>query len=153
MNNKILLSLISCAFFFSGLSYAGEIHLTGIKPGLDADQKVYELTINNAISIKGVKVVDPSGRACLKFPEYISRNKRVYPQVILITAKAKETLTAEVLNRAVEPAGDYATGYKITRFSIFKKKSNMKALASVSFNDALEIECKIIGGKNGPWVS
>jgi DNA-binding cell septation regulator SpoVG len=144
------------AFFLLGFSasgFAGGISVTGIKTIRNLREKIYQITINDAIVINDVRLLEARGKKFLKFPEYVSRRKRVYPQVVFTTREANEAVRNAVINSAAEPARHYNMEYKITGFSKFSKKSNMKILATVSFNDALEIECKIIEGKNGPWVS
>jgi DNA-binding cell septation regulator SpoVG len=140
-------------FVFLAQIFAGEICVTGVK-SYDKDGEIrYEITINNAITINDIKLIDIGGRKLPKFPEYVSKIKRVYPQVIFVTRKASEAAANAVINHAVAPSAEYYTEYKISKFSKYNKKSNMKVLAAVTFNGALEIECKVIEGKNGPWVS
>ena len=41
----------------------------------------------------------------------------------------------------------------INKFSLYRKKAKIKAFASVIFNDDIEVECRIMDGKNGLWVA
>jgi len=142
------LIMLLCCFRLA----AGEISVTGVKPDAADGPQAYEISINNAITIKDVKLVDAGGRRFLKFPEYVSQRKRVYPQVVFTTRAANEAVRNAVLGNVPGPARNRKTAFKIARFSLFNKRSKLKALATVSFNDILEIECKIIESKNGLWV-
>ena len=116
---------------------------------------IASIVLNNAIKISEIKVKKISGRTSLKFPEYVSKRGRIYPQVkVLDPATEKEIISAV---RKKEPSSETSNkiSFKISKFSLFNRSSSskLKAFCSVVFNNKIEIECKVMEGKWGPWIS
>jgi len=133
--------------------FAGEIYVTDVKSQNGPGGRVFEITINRSVIIKDIRLVNADREKLLEFPEYVSQSGHVYPQVVFNSTKTSDYVKFTVINNSVTPAGNCKTEFKITKFEKFLKKSKLKALASVSFNDELEVECKIIESKHGPWVA
>ena len=149
---KVTAAFIFIVLMFSNL-IAGEICVTGVRQ-IDGTGRVeYEITLNNAIVIRDITIAGSGNKRFLEFPEYISQKKRRYPQVIFKTIKTIQDVRTAVLSNTFESGRFCVTRYKIVEFSLFRKKSAMKALAAVSFNDEIEIECKVIENGDAPWVS
>ena len=144
----LLFSILFCSRLF-----AGEIVVTDVKKEKNNGRQSYEITINNCITIRDIEVIERGPRKELKFPDYISQKKQAFPQAMLLTRQSNEAVKKAIFEGAVGAGQIPLTEYKITQFSKFNKKSSLKVICAVSFNDAVEIECKIIEGKNGPWVA
>jgi len=153
MNSKKLVSALLFLIAFSAQLFCDEIAVTEVKKIETAGRAVYELTVNNCILIKEIEVFEQAGKKTIKYPQYVSQKKRAYPQVVFLTGQSKEAAKNAVLGGLSGKYPKQTTKFEITRFSRFKKESSLKALCAVAFNGALEVECKIIDGKNGPWVA
>lgn len=149
----VVLPLLLCLYTFMA---GGEIIVTNVQVIKSQNYSEAEITLNKSLMIKDISVMQAGGRIYLKFPEYISKKKRSYPQVMLLTKQANEEVKNAVINRKPSIFKEAQPGnvsYKIVKFSKFKKESNLKAFVSISFNDAVQVECKIIDGRNGAWVA
>lgn len=133
--------------------YAAEMLVTGMKKGKTGSRELYELTLNNCVAIRDVEAVKQGDRKQLKLPEYVSKKNRAYPQAVFLTRQVNEAAKKAVFDGIISAGQIPVTGYKIAKFSKFEKASSLKALCSVRFNDTIEVECKIIEGRNGPWVA
>ncbi len=138
---------------------AGTVVVTGVVlkrtgNGGAAAKRFAEVTINNVLVIKEITVSSVGGRTLIKFPEYVSRYNRVYPQVRCLTREANDAVRAAIdAGTAAAVAAPAPVRYAVTRFSRFRKNSRLKAFATVSFNNAIEVECKVMHGRNGPWIA
>jgi len=115
---------------------------------------IASIVLNNAIKISEIKVKKISGRTSLKFPEYVSKRGRVYPQVKVLDPAAEKEIISAV--RKEEPSAETSNkiSFKVSKFSLFNRSSSkLKAFCSVVFNNKIEIECKVMEGKWGPWIS
>lgn len=148
----LLLFLNAFLFTVPAVAAGGErIIVTDVR--LNPSGDLAEITINGCMEIKDITVMRSGGRVEAKFPEYVSRRKRVYPQVTPLTAQAREAIHEALASGRPRAEKTPATKYAITRFSPLSIKSNLKVIAAVSFNDSIEVECKVLEGRNGPWVA
>lgn len=147
--------LILCAVLclVPAAAWAGEIVVTGLTSGTAVSSPEVSVTLNGFLVIKEIKVRQVGDRISLQFPEYVSRKKRVYPQVVLLTRQANEAVRKAVAGGKAEAGKAISTRFAISRFSPFRGRSVIRVLATVSFNDAVAVECKVMEGKNGPWIA
>ncbi|MFH2070665.1 MAG: hypothetical protein ABIJ11_05575 [Elusimicrobiota bacterium] len=123
--------------------------VTDIKKTDRGHKQSAEIVLNNLIRIKEIQVTREAGRTTVKFPAYISRKGRVYPQVKILSEELMDaiTKTIETGEGTRVDALSGKTDFRINRFSPYRgKNSPLKVFASVVFNNALEIECKIMEG-------
>lgn len=147
---KTVISLIAGLFLlYTGLS-AGEIAVTAVKISAG---KTAEITFNGAVVVKDMKIIKGKDGFSFKFPEYASTKGRKYPYVKLTSAQAESAIT-KALEAGTPSSEKYARlTYKIESVMLMKNASGLKAVARVSLNDSLEIECKVFEGDAGAWVS
>ncbi|MDR2399439.1 MAG: SpoVG family protein [Endomicrobium sp.] len=107
----------------------------------------YEIVLNNDIKISGIFFADNT----LEFPKYEGKNKN-YKQFSILNRNFKNYLLQSLLNNKTL-TGEFSTSFKINKMSVLKNNKNLKAFVSVIFNDDIEVECRIINGKNGLWVA
>jgi DNA-binding cell septation regulator SpoVG len=156
MNLKKLTLLIPALLILIVLSvklFCDEIAITEVKKNKTDGRTIYEISVNDCILIREVEVLVLGDKKTIKYPQYISQKKQVYPQIIFLTRQSKDAVRKAVFGGETGKYPKQNTKFKITRFSKFKKESGLKALCAVTFNSAFEVECKIIDGKNGLWVS
>jgi DNA-binding cell septation regulator SpoVG len=153
MNCKIGVFHLLFFIFFPAQVFCGEIVVTDVKKYEIGGRQLYEATINNCVLIKEIQAVEQAGGTSIKYPQYTSKKAVSYPQVIFFSKQAKDAVKKAVLNGITGKDLKQNTSFEITRFSKFKKESGLTALCGVSFNGEFEVECKIVEGKNGLWVS
>ncbi len=124
---------------------------------LSAD--MYEIVFNDMIVIKEIKLkktkIGQREIINLQFPEYVSKKGKVFPQVVVLSKDLTDRITSAIITSKVEqlPSPVEPT-FKLNKFSPFKRSgSSLKVFASVIFAGELEIECKVMEGKKGPWVA
>lgn len=132
--------------------WSADIVVTGVAVHSVAGATLADITLNNGLELREVRVLSIGGRQALRFPEYVSRSKKVFPQVVLRTRQAREAATAAVTERR-SAASAPRLNFAVEKFQPYRKRSALKVFATVVFNDAVEVECKVLEGKNGPWVA
>jgi DNA-binding cell septation regulator SpoVG len=125
-----------------------------LRAGGAPSEKQADIVVNGAVAIRNVRFSRIGGRTEVRFPEYVSRKKRVYPQVRMLTREAADVIRSSLeTGRCSPPGSPSILQCRISRFSMMRSRSNLKAIAAVTVNGAIEIECKVMGGKNGPWIA
>ncbi|MCX5782084.1 MAG: septation protein SpoVG family protein [Elusimicrobia bacterium] len=160
MNFKIFRKfflLLSLSFLFLGSAFGQNISITSVKlKEIKGENSKFrtraEIVFNNAIKVRGILVANISDKVLFKFPEYISAKKQTYPQLKLLTAEANEVVRKALETREPQGSSSISLKYRIAKFKKISSPSKTNILASVVFNESIEIECKVIEGKNGPWV-
>jgi DNA-binding cell septation regulator SpoVG len=158
---RVLLFLTGVLLVPAGLfavSADNDIKVTAVKV---IDKQEYgkpfaELEINKAIKIREIEIIGTGEKQELRFPAYHSSRKKVYPQVRLLTPQAVEAARRAVITRQADNAGvpgAAALRYKIVSLKRFRRPSSIKALATVRFNNALDVECKVMDGRNDRWIA
>lgn len=113
-----------------------------------------EVTINNIVVIKEIEVKKAGGGVKLRYPTYISRSGREYPQV-RIAPSLQKLIEKAILTGSPQGTPTKDISYKITKFDRFRRQSSLKYFCAVSINNQLEIECKVIDSPRGrgPFIS
>jgi len=150
----LLLFLCSCLF---SQETAKKLWVTSVeKTGTNE----YSITLNDLIVIKEIKVkktkIGQREIVNLEFPTYISKRGKAYPQITVLDKTLQEriikAITTSTAEKPKEKVGE--PNFKISKFSPYKQsRSSLKVFASVVFEDSIEIECKVMEGKRGPWIS
>ena len=143
--------------FKSSFLISGEIYVTEIekKPVINKNySEIATVVLNNCIEIRDIRIIKTEKKIKLIYPTYISKNEIEYSQIKLLTKQANDEIEKAVLfsTPSVSPIGKPVT-YKISKFSRYKGDSALKVFASVDFNDAIRVECKIMQSYRRPWVS
>ncbi|MCX5778276.1 MAG: hypothetical protein NTU66_03515 [Elusimicrobia bacterium] len=134
---------------------AADITVTAVRlrPAEGLHPTLAEITINGELTIKEIEIRTVGGRLDVRFPEYISRRGRVYPQIRLVSRQAHDAVYAALTAKTPSRTSYSSLSYAVTEWKIITAKSKIKAVATVSFNDAVAIECKVIATKFGLWVA
>jgi len=163
-NFIILLCFLSFLFVGKVQPQEKEIFVSEVKiepvSGKGNLKAMAEIVINNCLKIREIRVLKIGDQTKLKFPYYVSRRGEVYPQVIVHTQQANEVIQKAVekdkisLSTGTVPEGQSPwLDYEITKMTPFTQFKQLKAFAAVTFNKAITVECKIMSGKKGLWVS
>ena len=130
-----------------------EVEVTSVS-GAGTTKAIASVVLNNAIKISEIKVKEIGGNTRLEYPAYVNKKGKVYPQIkILDPAFEKDVIDAIVRK---EPAAKTSNqiSYKVSKYSPFTRGgSKLKVFCAMTFNNKIEIECKIMEGKWGGWVS
>lgn len=140
--------LISCA------AWPADITVTAIRlrPAERLRPALAEVTFNGAITVKEVEVRTAGGRLDVKFPDYVSRGGRVFPQVRVLTRQARDAVNTAITSRAPSKNACEPLAFAITEWKPLTGRSKAKAVVTVTFNEAVAIECKVIESARGYWV-
>jgi DNA-binding cell septation regulator SpoVG len=145
MTKKLIRLAISMIFMFSlssSLVY-GELKITEIERKDGQISLIFNKSIKiNNITIKGNDI---------NFPVYISKGK-VYKEFSILKRDFKQYIIDSVKNNSVS---DYSASisFEINKFNIIKNHKSVKAAASIIIEGVLEIECRVMQGKNGLWTA
>ncbi|PKN01687.1 MAG: hypothetical protein CVU77_04040 [Elusimicrobia bacterium HGW-Elusimicrobia-1] len=162
---KKLFVALAAAAVMSGAVYAEttparEIVVTAVEvaPMDEGPVKgLAKVVINDVLEISEIQVLKVGGRTSLKFPEYVSKAGKVYPQISVQTKQANDAILQAVETGKPSASKAKAISFKVTKFSKYTarggKQSSLRVFAAVMFNDAIEVECKLMEGKKGPWIS
>ncbi len=156
------LSVFAVMFMLSSVAFAQaavaareivvtEVEVTSVDEG--AVKGLATVLINNVLEIGEIQVLKVGGRTALKFPEYISKRGKVYPQITVHTKQANDALLKAIESGKASTEKAKSISFKVTKFSRFTRPSKLKVFAAVMFNDAIEVECKVMEGNKGPWIS
>ncbi len=110
-----------------------------------------EIVLNRSLKIRDIQILEIAGETKLKFPTYVSRQGKVYPQVVVHTKEANETIL-EAIKNGIISEGIIPLEFEVTRILPYEGKT-LEAFAAVTFNQAVTVECKIMSGKRGLWIS
>lgn len=146
---KILFSFCLVAVL-ENVSFAKTVAVTAIK----SDEKSAEITLNDAILIRDIQVIREGGLS-LKFPEYISRSGRIYPQVKILTPEADETIRRAIQTgktQGTPKLWDPKKDIKITEFRRWTHDRGFYYITEVTFGEAIAVSCRVSKGKKGVWV-
>lgn len=149
--NKFLSLVLLLSLF--GLSIASEvdkkIFITSVRK---IKENEFEVVFNGLILIREVKLhkIRTSRKEILEleFPKYISSDGREYYQVKILSDNLYEEIKKYIVSSETEALkfnNQSFPDFKIKKFSPYTKKhSKLRINASVVFEDALEIDCKIM---------
>lgn len=117
------------------------------------EKEMLDVTLNDKVQVREIEIGEFAGRTIVKFPAFVSRGGTVYPHLEVL----KEELHQEII-RAVESdePSDKSPGklrWEITRLTEFQGHSRTRAHFSVTFNDALRVNGRVIGRDDGTvWI-
>ncbi len=152
----IILLLFLCSYLFSQET-AKKLWITSVEKTAANE---YSITLNDLIVIKEIKLkktkIGQREIVNLEFPTYISKRGKAYPQIVVLDKTLQEriikAITTTTAEKPTEKIGE--PSFKISKFSPYRQsRSSLKVFASVVFEDSIEIECKVMEGKYGPWIA
>ncbi len=151
----LLLHSVPSFVFLQEVKPENEIVVTDVQLKKVGNKTYAEIVINDLVKIREIEVTKIGDRTIVKYPTYVSKSGRVYPQVKIVSKQANDAIL-EAINtgKVSKPAKISKLDYEITKFSPYRREgSSLKIFAAVTFNKAIEIECKVMEGKRGPWIS
>ncbi|MCS7151793.1 MAG: SpoVG family protein [Endomicrobia bacterium] len=123
-------------------------------------ENLYSITLNDLIIIKEIKVkktkIGQREIVNIEFPTYISKRGKAYPQVTILDKNLNDKIIKVITSGKPETvsATTVQPKFKIGKYSPYRRStSSLKVFASIIFDDVIEIECKIMHGRRGPWIS
>lgn len=141
----LIISLFLCCLTNS---FAKELKITEITK---SDNNCYNILLNNAIKINNISLKNKNDTKVVEFPVYAAKGK-IYKQFSVLTREYGDYLAFSIVQKDIAKY-EGQTSFKINKFSKVKKEGNIKAFTSVIFEELLEVECRIMKGKNGLWVA
>jgi len=114
------------------------------------DKNTYDIVFNNQIKIKNVVLEKVNDSYIIKFPTYISKKGKIYPQIKILTNELKEKIIDSILHNNIQQDNSELS-WEIKKFYQYQKnkESNLKMFCSINFDNELEIDCKIMENKSG----
>ena len=153
----LLLGCLLAVSFAVPVFAENEIYVTSVeKTPVEDGGAVKEMAIvvlNDCIKVKEIQVIKVGGRISLKYPTYVSKAGKEYQQFETLTKQAKDEIEKAVETGKPSAKSSKSISYKIAKFSRFNRQSVLKVFCAVDFNNAVRIECKVMEGKKGPWIS
>ncbi|MDR2396143.1 MAG: SpoVG family protein [Endomicrobium sp.] len=107
----------------------------------------FNIILNNSIQILNIELQNNE----LKFPTYKSKNKQ-YQQFSILKRDFKIYLKDSLLGNKVL-SNNRDISFNTNKLYILRNNTGIKAFASVIFDNEIEIECRIIQGKNSLWIA
>jgi len=112
------------------------------------------IVLNDCLEVRDIMVNKAGGKVNIVYPAYISTNGKEYPQFEVISEQAKMEIEKAIATGKPSEKAAKSLTFKVAKFSKMKKTtSSVKAFVSVDFNSAVCVECKVMDGKKGPWIS
>lgn len=150
-----LLLIIGLSIFSGYVQSVGSLNKFGVTRVNVTEvnsERIAEIILNDAIKIKEIKVITEGNKTILKYPEYISKNGKIYPQVKILSEDLNKNILESIkTGKFISVKGEVT--WEISRFDLFRKKSSLKVFAVIRFNNSVDIECKLFKNNNGFWVS
>lgn len=104
-----------------------------------------EVVFNEAFKIKDILLIQAGSIQGLKFPSFISQQGKEYSQVVILERSLYENLLTSISQKkSPSLKTKEELSYRIGEFALTKNLPKLKVLATVIFNDCLQISCKII---------
>ena len=130
-----------------------EVEVTSVS-GAGTTKAIASVVLNNAIKISEIKVKEIGGNTRLEYPAYVNKRGKVYLQIKMLDPAFEKDVIDAIVRK--EPASKTSNqiSYKVSKYSPFTRGgSKLKVFCAMTFNNKIEIECKIMEGKWGGWVS
>ncbi|MFH0947974.1 MAG: septation protein SpoVG family protein [Elusimicrobiota bacterium] len=151
LSYSLTLCLYTC-LYASDEIYATSVVKSPIENG-SAVKKMATIVLNDCIKVKEIQIIKVDGRVSLKYPTYISKNSREYPQFEPLTKQAKDEIEKVVETGKPSAKESKSMSYKISKFSRFNSESALKVFCAIDFNNAVRLECKVMENGKGAWIS
>jgi len=154
MGCLMLLSVV--CVFGENVAVAGksEIFVTSVKKMPAKTGEKATIVLNDCLEVRDILVSKADGKVNLKYPTYVSKAGKEYPQLEVISEQAKMEIEKAIATGKPSEKASKTLTFKVSKFSKMRKStSSMKAFVSVDFNNAVRVECKVMESKKGPWIS
>jgi len=132
------------------------IYVTEISTDTVNNEKTIRIVLNNAIEVNDIKIKKYGSSNIIAYPSYISETTgKEFKQVRVISTQAKKAIEDAIFNnRIAHNFNPTQMNFSITKLTPYKKDgSPVKAFVTVTFNDAIEVDARVMSGKYGLWVA
>lgn len=114
------------------------------------------VTLNDAVQIREIKVMKTEGRVNLRFPEYVAKSGKAFPQVSVQSKKVYDAIANAISSG--KPSAEKVRSIKFTITDLkLLRSATRKANVEVTFNDAVSITIGVMKsnrpGKDPFWIS
>ncbi|MCL2390094.1 MAG: SpoVG family protein [Endomicrobia bacterium] len=147
LKNLKILPVLAASLLIYCRAYA-EIKVTG----LEKNGTEYAVSLNDSIKISGIKLKKTNSGNEIEFPQYVSKGV-VYKQMSVLNRDYKNYLIGIIEKGIISNTENGKISYKINKFKPLKNHNSVKAFMSVIFDGCLEVECRVMNGKNGMWIA
>ncbi|AKL97529.1 septation protein SpoVG family protein [Endomicrobium proavitum] len=141
-----IISILFFIFVFAQFAFA-DLKVTSVSQ----NGGKYAVVFNNSIKISNLSL-NQNIAARVEFPSYKGKNKQ-YKQFSLLKRDYASYLAGVLKSRSADGSADLKTDFKINKFDALKKKSSIKAFASIIFEDTVEVECRVMDSGRGLWIA
>jgi len=115
---------------------------------------IASIVLNSAIKISEIEVRKVSGVTRLRYPRYVNKRGRIYPQIKILDPAVEKAIVSAIDRKEPSSTTSNKISYRVSKYSPFTRGgSSLKVFCAVTFNNKVKIECKIFEGKWGPWVA
>jgi DNA-binding cell septation regulator SpoVG len=104
------------------------------------------VTLNDAIQIREIKVMKSGNQTSLRFPEYVSRSGRAYPQVTVHSKEAYDNILQAVKTGKTSGEKSKSIKFTISEPQILRSPTR-RANVEVTFNDAVSVTVGVLKSK------
>lgn len=114
------------------------------------------ITLNKNLVIREIKInKEPrSGIITLVYPEYVSKQERAIPQIVIENQKLGEEIKKAVAEQGASPEKAVDIVYKIAKIVPYKvKDSPLRGFVKIVFNTMVSVEARIMESNSGLWVA
>ena len=163
MNKKILklfyfLLLSAICYPPSAILFAAEpvTKVTAVTMETVEGKQAATVTLNNNLVIREIKINrEPrSGIITLVYPEYITKQERAIPQIVIENQKLGEEIKKAVVEQGTSREKAVDIVYKIAKIVPYKgKDSPVRGFARIQFNAMISVEARIMDSGSGLWIA
>lgn len=163
MNNKILrftclLLLTAICQLLTVFLHAAEpvTKVTAVVIGTVEGRQTATVTLNDNVVIREININrEPrSGIITLVYPEYMSKQERLIPQVAIENQKLGEEIRKAVVEQKPSTEKPVDIVYKIAKIVPYKgKDSPVRGFARIQFNAMISVEARIMDSGSGLWIA
>lgn len=104
------------------------------------------VTLNDALQIREVKVSKTGGRTTLRFPEYVSKRGKAFPQVTVHSKKAYDGISEAVTTGQPSKEKAKSIKFRVGDPQILRSPTR-RANVEVTFNDAVSVTLGVLKSK------
>jgi DNA-binding cell septation regulator SpoVG len=114
------------------------------------------VTLNDNLVIREIKIdrAPRSGIITLVYPEYVSKQERAIPQIVIENQKLGEEIRKAVAEQAASREKAVDIVYKIVKIVPYKgKDSPVRCFVKILFNAMISVEARIMDSGHGSWIA
>ncbi|MDD5132243.1 MAG: septation protein SpoVG family protein [bacterium] len=163
MDYKILRLL--CFLLLSAICYLPSAFLCAAEPvtivtaivvGTVEGKQTATVTLNDNLVIREIKIdrASRSGIITLVYPEYVTKQERTIPQIVIENQKLGEEIRKAVTEQAASREKAVDIVYKIAKIVPYKgKDSPVRGFVKILFNAVISVEARIMDSGQGSWIA